>query len=122
MLCICYQPPEAGDLGRGIREAEKSPSNTSAEDVQRPATPQHGDPPSTPQQVEIGSGTDTDEVPAAATPQRGGPPAERQQSDALPHSSVTIPYPQRLKSKKLDAQFANFLEAMSKVHINIPLV
>ncbi|XP_047949464.1 uncharacterized protein LOC125195346 [Salvia hispanica] len=33
-----------------------------------------------------------------------------------------IPYPQRLKSKKLDAQFNKFLEAISKVHINIPLV
>ena len=37
-------------------------------------------------------------------------------------SSVAVPYPQQLKSKKLDAQFAKFLEAMSKVHINIPLV
>ena len=34
-----YQPPEAGDLGRGRREAEKSPSNKSVEGVRRPAAP-----------------------------------------------------------------------------------
>ena len=82
----------------------------------------HSAPPVSSQPIELDSGTDNEEAPTAATPHRGGPPAERQQLDAPPHSSVTIPYPQRLKSKKLDAQFAKFLEAMSRVHINIPLV
>ena len=117
-----YQPPEAGDLGRRGREIEKPPGTLSVDDVRRPAAFQHGDPPRTHQQDEEDSGIGVAEDPAVATPHRGGPPADKQQADALPQSSVTIPYPQRLKSKKLDAQFTKFLEAMSKVHINIPLV
>ncbi|XP_075499743.1 uncharacterized protein LOC142538271 [Primulina tabacum] len=32
----------------------------------------------------------------------------------------TLPYPQRFKKKKLDDQFAKFLEIFKKIHINIP--
>ena len=31
-----------------------------------------------------------------------------------------VPYPQRLKSKNLDKQFATFLDVFKKLHINIP--
>ena len=31
-----------------------------------------------------------------------------------------MPYPQRLKSKNLDKQFARFLKVFKKLHINIP--
>ena len=80
-----YQPPEAGDLGRGRREAEKPPGNASAEAVRRSAAPQHGDPPPIPQQIEEGLGLATGGSPASATPHRGGPPAG-QQTD--PHRAV----------------------------------
>ncbi|XP_062086161.1 uncharacterized protein LOC133792268 [Humulus lupulus] len=33
---------------------------------------------------------------------------------------VRIPYPQRLRKKNLDKQFAKFLEVFKKLHINIP--
>ena len=34
--------------------------------------------------------------------------------------TITIPYPQRLKKRKLDKQFTKFLEVFKKLHINIP--
>ena len=70
-----YQPPEAGDLGMRRREAEKPPGNESDEAVRRSAAPQHGGPPSIPQQVEENLGLATGGSPATATPHRGGPPA-----------------------------------------------
>ncbi|XP_073272456.1 uncharacterized protein [Primulina huaijiensis] len=37
-----------------------------------------------------------------------------------PLPMVNLPYPQRLKKKGLDDQFAKFLEIFKKIHINIP--
>ena len=34
--------------------------------------------------------------------------------------TIPIPYPQRLKKRKLDKQFTKFLEVFKKLHINIP--
>ena len=36
--------------------------------------------------------------------------------------TIPIPYPQRLKKRKLDKQFTKFLEVFKKLHINIPFV
>ncbi|XP_062085777.1 uncharacterized protein LOC133791885 [Humulus lupulus] len=33
---------------------------------------------------------------------------------------IKVPYPQRLRKNNLDKQFSNFLEALKKLHINIP--
>ncbi|XP_024029937.1 uncharacterized protein LOC112094091 [Morus notabilis] len=42
--------------------------------------------------------------------------------DNPPLIAPTLPYPQRFKKKKLDAQFSKFLEIFKKIHINIPFV
>ena len=34
--------------------------------------------------------------------------------------AIPIPYPQRLKKRKLEKQFAKFLDIFKKLHINIP--
>ena len=36
--------------------------------------------------------------------------------------TIPIPYPKRLKKRKLDKQFTKFLEVSKKLHINIPFV
>ena len=41
-------------------------------------------------------------------------------SDNLPIPKPSIPYPQRLQKKKLNAQFVKFLDIFNKIHINIP--
>ncbi|XP_062105572.1 uncharacterized protein LOC133817167 [Humulus lupulus] len=40
--------------------------------------------------------------------------------DSLPMYQPPIPYPQRFQKKKLDEQFAKFLEIFKRIHINIP--
>lgn len=39
---------------------------------------------------------------------------------ALRELRAPFPYPQRFQKKKLDEQFAMFLEIFKKIHINIP--
>ena len=41
-------------------------------------------------------------------------------SDNPPILQPPLPYPQRFQKKKLDEQFAKFLEIFKKIHINIP--
>ncbi|KAI3451360.1 hypothetical protein Pfo_008025 [Paulownia fortunei] len=36
--------------------------------------------------------------------------------------NVPIPFPQRFQKKRIDSQFAKFLEILKKIHINIPFV
>ncbi|XP_042065451.1 uncharacterized protein LOC121808961 [Salvia splendens] len=119
-----YQPPQAADLGRGRKEREQEPTGDSpaTDQIQRPAAHFHNGPPEASQPPEPGSDIDAEPSPAAAAPLRSCPLPEQQSPDSQFPSTVTYPYPHRLKSKKLDAQFAKFLEVMSKVHINIPLV
>ncbi|XP_042059639.1 uncharacterized protein LOC121804170 [Salvia splendens] len=119
-----YQPPQAADLGRERKEKEQEPTDftPAADQSQRPAASPRSGPPETPQLAEPDSDIDAEPSPAAATPLRSGLLPESQLPDPQFPSTATIPYPQRLKCKKLDAQFTKFLEAISKVHINIPLV
>ena len=42
--------------------------------------------------------------------------------DPSKEATPIVPYPQRLKKRKLDKQFAKFLNVFKKLHINIPFV
>ena len=50
-----------------------------------------------------------------------GEEIEKQELSVVKHEH-RIPFPQRLQRKKLDKQFAKFLEVFKKLHINIPFV
>ncbi|KAL1556671.1 hypothetical protein AAHA92_12262 [Salvia divinorum] len=124
-----YTPPNTSDLGQARKEKGSSSSASPAVQSHRSAGEHASDPLSRPPLVPAAS------TPAAAKPKDSGPLEEDQMSDTsqrpaekqsngppLSPGSVVVPFPHRLTSKKLDAQFAKFLEVMSKVHINVPLV
>ncbi|KAG6431208.1 hypothetical protein SASPL_109285 [Salvia splendens] len=67
-----YQPPQAADLGRGMREREHEPSDITpaADQTQRPAAPLRSGPPEASQPAEPESDTDAEPSPAATAPIR----------------------------------------------------
>ena len=47
---------------------------------------------------------------------------ETEEHTRIDEPAIPIPYPQRLKKRKLEKQFAKFLDIFMKLHINIPFL
>ncbi|XP_042065540.1 uncharacterized protein LOC121809055 [Salvia splendens] len=75
-----------------------------------------------PEEEELVEEVETEAVQITPPPKENVVPTPPAPPAAHTSTDVRIPYPQRVQTKKTDAQFSRFLDIFRKVQINIPLV